>query len=68
MRSWSFISRMRVILWETGGKTPIEEMEGKGPQVVGEARTLNLGPIHRVGPYSGRPRKYLPAFGEMSPT
>jgi hypothetical protein len=25
---------MRVILWETGGKTPIEEMEGKGPQVV----------------------------------
>jgi hypothetical protein len=35
---------MRVILWTTDEKMPIAEMEGKEPQVVGEARELDLGP------------------------
>jgi hypothetical protein len=35
---------MRVVLWTTDEKTPIEEMEGKESQVVGEAETLNLWP------------------------
>jgi hypothetical protein len=29
---------MRVILWTTDENAPIGKMEGKGPQVVGEAR------------------------------
>jgi len=35
---------MRVVLWTTDEKTPIEWRKGKGSQVVGEAETLNLWP------------------------
>jgi hypothetical protein len=38
LRSWSFISRMRVFLWTTDGKNADRGDGREGTQVVGEAR------------------------------
>jgi hypothetical protein len=43
-RSWSFTARIRGNPMDDRRKMPIAEMEGKEPQVVGDARELDLGP------------------------
>src|ERR1700677_1770254 len=55
LTSWSFISRMRLILGRPA-QYDGRSYEGEGSQVFGGAK--RLWPNTAVGPFSGRPRKY----------
>jgi hypothetical protein len=56
-----------VFLWDDRRKTPIAVMTGRDRRSAAEAKRLWLDTA-LGSPFSGRPRQYQPAFGEMAPT
>src|SRR5215470_3930508 len=69
LRSWSFISRMRVVPMRDRPQMPIDVMTGRNRRSLPEAdaagQIQHLRPDTAVGPFAGRGRQYQPAFGEM---